>query len=195
MGTVVLGAGLAYANHSGERCEIYEKEDHAGGLCSSFQIGGFTFDSAVHLSFTDYAEVRKVFDQAEYLTHRPLAYNFYEGKYVKHPMIYNLSKFSTEDKCRYIESFLERETGGRIENYGDWLAASYGREMAGDFYGKYTRKYWTVAPEEMSTSWIGSRLQSSDLHKILSGSYDEQSGENSYAKEMRYPKRGGIARF
>lgn len=68
----------------GIECAIYEKEDYVGGLCHSFNVNGFSFDSAVHLSFTNSDEVRSVFDQTPYLNHKPIAYNFYDGMWVKH---------------------------------------------------------------------------------------------------------------
>lgn len=57
MKTIVLGAGiagLAYANNANknEKIYVYEKQDKPGGLCRSFNIDGFVFDSAIHLSFT-----------------------------------------------------------------------------------------------------------------------------------------------
>lgn len=39
---------------------VYEKTDRLEGLCISFQINGLTFDSAVHLSFTESKTAREV---------------------------------------------------------------------------------------------------------------------------------------
>ncbi|MDE5818731.1 MAG: FAD-dependent oxidoreductase [Lachnospiraceae bacterium] len=200
MDTVVLGAGIAglgYLNSYAE-CEnirVYEKDSRPGGLCKSFTINGFTFDSAVHLSFTKSEAARELFDKTQFTRHEPIAYNFYNGKYIKHPVINNLSCFSPEERCEYIESFLDRSTGIEIANYGDWLLGSYGRAFKRDFYDCYTRKYWRMEADELSTTWIGKRLQNPDFHKILMGSFTSDTGIDYYANEMRYPVEGGYEAF
>lgn len=200
MNTVVLGAGIAglgYLKRFADRENIcvYEKENRPGGLCKSFQIKGFTFDSAVHLSFTESKPAREIFDRTQYITHEPIAYNFYEGKYIKHPIINNLVRFAPEQKCEYIESFLNRTQTSEIANYGDWLLGSYGNAIKRDFYDKYTKKYWRMEADALSTTWVGTRLQNPDIHKILMGSFTSETGIDYYAKEMRYPVTGGYEAF
>jgi protoporphyrinogen oxidase len=193
--TLVLGAGiagLAYAHERrNEKTVIFEAESFAGGLCHSFNIQGFTFDSAVHLSFTEDKIARRFFDTTLYIKHEPIMTNFYKGLWIKHPLIHNLYPFETGDKVAYIKSFVERQAYERIANYGEWLRASYGEEIARRFYYAYTKKYWTVEPEALTTSWIGSRLNTPDIGKILFGAFSPDTGNDYYAKEMRYPAGNG----
>jgi protoporphyrinogen oxidase len=195
--TLVLGAGiagLAYAygkRNAQEHTVIFEAEPYAGGLCHSFTVDGFTFDSAVHLSFTENPVARTFFDTTAYIKHEPVAYNFYKGYWLKHPLINNLYPLETADKVACIKSFVERKEFKDIKNYGEWLRASYGEEIARRFYYAYTRKYWTVEPEALTTSWIGSRLNTPDLEKMLFGAFSPFTGNDYYAKEMRYPAGNG----
>ncbi len=200
MKTIVLGAGiagLAYINNANkdENVYIYEKQSKPGGLCSSFNIQGFTFDSAVHLSFTTNSIVRKEFDREKYIKHFPIAYNFYQGKWIKHPIINNLALLSTNEKCELIESFINTKKKDKIESYKDWLLNSYGEKFVEYFYDVYTRKYWTVNSDNLSTKWIGKRLAHPDLYKILYGAFEINTGVDYYAKEMRYPEIGGYEKF
>jgi protoporphyrinogen oxidase len=192
---LVLGAGiagLAYAHEKrNEKTVIFEAEDHAGGLCHSFNIQGFTFDSAVHLSFTEHDVARRFFDTTPYIRHEPLAYNFYKGYWLKHPLINNLYPFEVSDKVAYIKSFVERKPYEDITNYGEWLRASYGEEISRRFYYAYTRKYWAIEPEALTTSWIGQRLNTPDIGKMLFGALSSDTGNDYYAKEMRYPSGNG----
>ena len=50
-------------------------------------------------------------------------------------------------------------------------------------------------PDCLSTSWVGSRLQTPDIHKILLGSFTIDTEVDYYAKEMRYPQNGGYEAF
>ena len=197
--TVILGAGiagLAYAEAlEKENTVIFEKSREAGGLCHSFKINDFIFDSAVHLSFTNNAIARTLFDKTPYLTHQPIAYNFYKGNWIKHPVVNNLFQLSPKEKVCLLSSFIERKTNLEIRNYNDWLLASYGKEISEHFYEVYTKKYWTTEAANLSTTWIGSRLGTPDIKKMLWGAFSDETGIDYYAKEMRYPLQGGYQSF
>jgi protoporphyrinogen oxidase len=192
---LILGAGiagLAYAYEKrNEKTVVFEAQSFAGGLCHSFNIQGFTFDSAVHLSFTENSIARSFFDTTPYIKHEPVVCNFYKGYWVKHPLLNNLYLFNIPDKVVYIKSFVERKSYKHITNYGEWLQASYGEEIAKRFYYVYTKKYWTVKPEALTTSWLGTRLNAPDIEKILFGAFSSNTGNDYYAKEMRYPSGSG----
>ena len=149
----------------------------------------------MHLSFTNDIEVRKQFDKTPYVSHLPIAYNYYNGYWLKHPVINNLAELEAEEKVRLLKSFVDRNVNAEIENYRDWLTASYGSEISKSFYEVYTRKYWTVEAEQLSTTWIGYRLNAPDIEKMLWGAFSTETGMDYYAKEMRYPMSGGYQAF
>ena len=196
---IVLGAGisgLAYTNAMGkESTLIIEKNDYYGGLCHSFKIDDFTFDSAVHLSFTNDEIVRSEFDKVDIWKHKPISYNFYSGKWIKHPIINNLYELDVEEKVNFIKSYIDRDKNRRIDSYRDWLLASYGEQFTKKLYDIYTEKYWTVKSEQMSTEWIGNRLADTNIEKILYGAFSTNDEIDYYAKEMRYPQHGGFQHF
>lgn len=191
-GIAGIGAGNALKN---KKHIIYEKKDYYGGLCNSFNINGFTFDTAIHLSFTNNKEVRKCFEEIEYLKHLPNPYNFYSGKWIKHPVQSNLYKFSPEFKVKAIKSYLETKGEDISLNYKKWLYSQYGEFISDKFFIPYTWKYWTTDAEKMSTSWIGNRLKRTDFEEILFGSYTGNTENGYYASEMRYPEKGGYKSF
>lgn len=195
---VVLGAGIAGLACA---CELNRKEgrpdtavfeagDYTGGLCHSFKVNGFCFDSAVHLSFTENDLARKLFDRTPYVSHPPAAASYYHPLWLKHPVLNNLYPVETDEKVKCIRSFIERIAEPEIHNYEQWLKASYGEVIAEKFYSVYTKKYWTAEPKELSISWIGNRLSSPELEKVLRGAFTDDTGTDYYAKEMRYPAGG-----
>lgn len=196
---LILGAGIsglaAASVLEKENTVVFEKENYYGGLCNSFNINGFTFDTSIHLSFTNNIRIREYFDKIEYNTHLPISYNFWSGYWLKHPVIHNLYKIPVKDKIECIKGFVERPQIEKINNYNEWLLATYGKDIVEKFHSKYTRKYWCKASEELSTTWVGERLNTPKLENMLSGAFQENNDIEYYAKEMRYPKEGGYKAF
>lgn len=193
--TIVLGAGIAglaysYFNKDKENVTVYEKNDYWGGLCHSFKVNGYTFDSAVHLSFTTDERVRQIFDNISYQKHRPIMYNFYNGHWIKHPVIYNSYPLSVDEKTACITSFFHRDTKREICNYADWLRYSYGEVFFEKFYNVYTKKYWRCPADKLSLTWLGNRFVLPDEKYVLQGSYESNKRNDYYANEFRYPQRG-----
>lgn len=197
---LILGAGIAglaaalKARESGKKAIIFEASDRAGGLLDNFEIQGFRFDNAVHLSFANEPLVRKIFDQVDYLTHTVDPKNFEKDKWLKHPVQNNLYPLPASDKVKLIKSFLDREEL-KMDDYESWLRHQYGNLIAERFPIKYTLKYWDTHPSDLSTTWIGNRMRRAELDEVLHGSLTPETPNTYYLKEVRYPKKGGFLAF
>lgn len=198
---VILGAGIAglgaalRAREVNAQYEIFEAKDSAGGLLDNFVIDGYRFDNAVHLSFATEEKVRNIFDQTPYFSHSPDAVNFETDKWLKHPVQNNLYPLSATEKVALIESLIQRPESKSADNYESWLIHQYGNEIAKRYPMRYTRKYWQCNADELSVSWIGNRLRRAKLSEILYGAFTDDTPNDYYAKEMRYPKEGGFKSF
>ncbi|MBR2149565.1 MAG: NAD(P)-binding protein [Campylobacter sp.] len=89
--TVILGAGISGISASYHLSKkdiqniIFEQDNDWGGLCGNFEIDGFRFDKAVHLSFSDNEYVKDLFSKScDCFIHEPIAYNYYNGSWLKH---------------------------------------------------------------------------------------------------------------
>ena len=197
---VILGggiAGLAAAHRlreSGVEAVIYEAKERPGGLLDNFQVQGFRFDTAVHLSFAEEKPVREVFDRSAYLTHQPEAVNWDSCQWIKHPVQNNMSVLPVEERVELVAGLAEAPTI-EIRNYEDWLVSQYGEAIARRWPMKYTEKYWTLPARELGTDWIGQRVRKADLREVLKGAFTDQTENGFYAKEMRYPDEGGYRSF
>ncbi|MEG0576541.1 MAG: NAD(P)-binding protein [Bacilli bacterium] len=196
--TVILGAGIsgiaASLNHN--EAIIYEKSGNYGGLCGSFEVAGFKFDYAVHLSFTNNNEVRKYFDQVRCIKHFPLAMNYYKGYWLKHPIQNNLFPLPTDEKIRIINSFMNRSKKSELPvNYQQWLEIQYGTYFTKEYVNKYTNKYWCKESVELSIEWIGNRIHVPTIDEVLFGALEQETPNAYYASEMRYPLAGGFFNF
>lgn len=197
---IIIGAGIAgisagyHLKKKREPSVIFEKDRDWGGLCSSFTLDGFRFDRFVHFSFADKPATAKIFaNSTEFYEHPPVAANYYQGYWLKHPVQNNLAPLPEAKKRRIIDGFMARlqKPAEQIADYGEWLEVQYGKYFARDFPFRYTRKYWGVEPQEMETRWVGERMYRPSLEQVLAGAEKEQAENFYYTKTMRYPKTGG----
>lgn len=207
---VILGAGIAglgasFTLHNrGEKSVVFEQDDTYGGLCGNFTINGFRFDRFVHFSFAKDEFVNKLFKKGseEIFRHTPNAYNIYKGIWIKHPAQNNLYPLSAEIKEAIIKDFKERPENvntNDINNYDQWLRLQFGDYFAEHFPIPYTRKYWMTEAKNLETKWVGSRegsrLYQPSVDEVIEGAYSYNTPVTYYAKEMRYPKKGGYKQF
>jgi len=138
---LVLGggiAGLSAAYHlglAGQEATVYEQKDRWGGLCDSFEVKGFRFDHAIHLSFTSDEYVKKLFLQkCKYHTHFPVIGNIYRNRWIKHPAQNNLYPLTIDERIAVIVDFVNRINSlENVHNYEMWLRAQYGDYFAEHF--------------------------------------------------------------
>ena len=201
--TIILGAGISgisagyHLGLKGFNSTIYEQDSEWGGLCGNFTIDGFRFDKAVHLSFAKSQYVQELFNRSSpIISHKPEASNYYEGHWLKHPAQNNLATLPVEEKVNIITDFIKNSSAEHtITNYESWLRAQYGNYFSENFPMRYTRKYWTVDADKLSTTWCGNRMYQPDISEVLRGSYTTETPNTYYADEMRYPTKGGYKSF
>lgn len=193
-GIAGLGASMA-AERAGREAIVFEASSSAGGLLDHFEIEGFFFDNAVHLSFASEPEVREIFDKTPYLIHSADSVSFDNGTWLKHPVQNNLSPLSAEEKVKLIRGVIDRPAELASDNFEDWLRHQYGNPIAERYPLRYTRKYWQTGAELLSTTWIGNRMRQADINEILFGAFTSETPNTYYIKEMRYPKTGGFRSF
>jgi protoporphyrinogen oxidase len=203
MKNIVLGAGIAGIAASYELKEnniesiILEKNNNWGGLLDNFSIDGFRFDKFIHLSFAKDEYVNNIFFKTDFIKHTPLSSNYYKGTWLKHPAQNNLYPLGKEEKDMILKDFRKRKDleVSKISNYEEWLRVQYGDYFSENFPMVYTEKYWTVKAKELETKWVGERMYKPTLEEIESGCQTDLTPNTYYAKEMRYPKKGGYKSF
>lgn len=200
---IIIGsgiAGLSAAYHLKQKnvpSVIFEKNDYRGGLCHSFTLDGFTFDTAVHLSFTKNKYVKSFFEKSveeDYIEHCGTPASYYKSCWFKHPVQNNLYTLSPEFKIDAIESFVNRPSYD-ASDYKKWLISQYGPVIAETFPIPYTRKYWTVEPDTLTTGWLGNRMSTPDLRDVLEGAFLSDTKNAYYISSLRYPKKGGYQSY
>jgi protoporphyrinogen oxidase len=199
----VLGAGVSGIAAGYElkkkkiESVIIEKNNSWGGLVDNFKIDGFLFDKFIHLSFSKSKYVNDIFNKTKLFKHKPNGYNYYSGKWLKHPAQNNLFPLDDDEKKEILLGFKNRKykNPSEINNYDDWLRLQYGDCFAEKFPIPYTRKYWTLDPKNLTTDWISNRMYIPSLEEVENGLKKETKENKFYTNEMRYPVKGGYKSF
>jgi len=199
-GLLILGAGVAgiscafHAKDSGHNALILEAQSSPGGLLDNYEVDGFRFDKAVHLSFSQDPYVRNLFDTVPHYVHSPDAWCYEAPLWLKHPVQNNLFPLPIEDKVSLLKSFFARPEISP-KNYSEWLCHQYGEEISKRYPLQYTQKYWALNGEKLGLEWIGNRMRRASADEILRGAMSPDTGNGYYAQEMRYPRKGGYFSF
>ena len=201
----VLGGGISgisaayHLSLKNKQTVIFEAKNSWGGLCDNFRLDDFLFDNCIHLSFSNDDYVNALFaNSTGLIKHIPNPSNYYKGKWLKHPAQNNIYSLDINEKIEIIKGFIDREKEINVSEIADfetWLRKQYGNYFAENFPVKYGLKYWTIEAKSMTTEWIKDRMYQPSLDEVLFGSYTEETPLTYYAKEMRYPTKGGYKAF
>jgi protoporphyrinogen oxidase len=203
----VLGggfAGLAAAQRAREHglsVDLYERHAYLGGHAASMTLNGFTFDEGPHVSFTKIPEVKQLLAKGvkgEFIEFASIVNNYFNNVWVKHPVqahMYGLpTDLVTQCICGFVDAIQDFKEE-KPKSYSDWLYANFGKAFSETFPFRYTRKYWTVEPSEMTTDWVGPRMYKPKLEEVIRGALEKVTENKHYIPEFRYPTNGGFGSY
>lgn len=198
---LILGAGLAGIScsyHLKHDCLVVEKNSYSGGHIYSHKINGFTWDEGPHVSFTKHQYVKDLFDlslEGEYLEYPVYPTNYYKGHWIAHPAQSNLYAVPEPVRSKCLSDFLKTrkdiDKDVQPANYDEWTKLAFGNEFSNEFVKSYTKKYWTLDPEYLSTDWVGERVFFPDVETVKKGFEGPLDESTHYITKVRYPKKGG----
>ena len=203
----IIGSGMAglgaahYLSDNKMESVMLEKDSHFGGHTASHEFKeGFVFDEGPHISFTENERIKALFADGvdgHYREINAKVNNYWQGHWIKHPAQCNLHGLPTDMVVKIIQEIIDiqNQPEAKIENYSDWLYASFGKTFSETFPMEYTKKYHTTTAENLSTDWLGPRLYKPKLEEVLNGALSADTQNVHYITEFRYPDRGGFVSF
>jgi protoporphyrinogen oxidase len=205
MNVAVIGAGLAglaavsRLDARGCQAVAYEASDDWGGHARSEDCEGFVFDEGPHVSFTPDPEVRRLFESgAGDVCDIPFSCtNIYRGRRIAHPVQCHLNAVPPDLAAACVLDLIKaRRHAAVLRTYREWCVDAFGETFTREFAAVYTRKYWTVALEALTTDWIGRRVYRPSLEDVVKGALAATAdGGFHYLSTVRYPRRGGFRAF
>jgi len=206
---VILGAGpaglgaawrLQELGHAD--WELFEKEQHVGGLASSHvDDRGFTWDLGGHVVFSHYPYFDRVLDsvlEGQWIEHVREAWIWMRGRFIPYPLQNNIRHLPTQELLECLEGLLDARdhAASTPATFADWIEHSFGPGLARVFMTPYNRKVWAAEPAELGTQWVGDRVATVDFKRVLGnvieGRDDRGWGPNA---TFRFPLHGGTGRI
>lgn len=198
-GPTGLGAAWRLEERAHHAWSLYESAPHAGGLASSvIDEHGFTWDLGGHVLFSHYRYFDDVMDRAlgdAWVEHVREAWVWMRERWIPYPFqnnIWRLPKDELEACVDGLRALQSATYGGPPATFREWLLRSFGQGICDSFLFPYNRKVWAYAPDSMNVEWMGERVATVNLQRILENIALERDdvswGPNS---TFRFPLHGG----
>lgn len=197
---IVIGSGMAGLGASielkkqGVKHIILEKANTVGGLCSSTETAGVTFDIGPKILILDDSKNSKeilAFLNNNYVEY-PVDESVYLSEYgmLSFPLQRNLIDLPKKIRQELINDILATQNKPKtINSFKDWLAASYGKKFCEMVLFPYEEKKWQHPLEEMDYEWALNRPVKVNIEEVIAGAKAKLKPNKRYF----YPKKGSIA--
>jgi len=206
---VILGGGLAgltaaytFQQAGQDHWRVYERESRVGGLARSIAVDGYLFDHGPHILFTIDAEMETLIrdllgDNFHAQQREAWIYHQAYDLYTQFPFqahLYGLPVPIVEECLVGLVRAVEAQARGEFQpaNYEEWMRGFFGAGIAERLMIPYAKKIWTVEPSTMDFSWIGRRVPTPQVERILRGALTDDVELVGATSKFWYPKQGGI---
>jgi protoporphyrinogen oxidase len=201
VGAGPAGLGAAWRLHElgHTNWELFESSSEPGGLASSVvDAQGFTWDIGGHVLFSHYQYFDELVKTAlgdQWIEHVREAWVWMRDRWIPYPLQNNIWRLPDEELISCLNGLLAIHKNGATKTAGsfrDWLLASFGDGLCETFMLPYNRKVWAYDPSALDVGWMGERVATVDLSRVLRNlvmRHDDVTwGPNA---TFRFPVRGG----
>jgi protoporphyrinogen oxidase len=179
---------------------VVDKESVPGGLSRSHRDDqGFTWDIGGHVQFSHYDYFDKVMAEAiaptDWVSHERESWVWMRERFIPYPFQNHLRYLPPKDLWACVEGLLEihrRPEKPATENFQEWIRTVFGKGIADIFLNPYNFKVWATPLTQMSTSWMGERVATTDVAKSIQNiilAKDERSWGPNH--RFQFPLQGG----
>ncbi|MBX7166442.1 MAG: FAD-dependent oxidoreductase [Pirellulales bacterium] len=198
-GPTGLGAAWRLHQRGATRWLLVDAAQEAGGLAGSVvDPQGFVWDRGGHVLFSHY----EYFDRAvntwlgdAWVEHVREAWVWMRRRFIPYPLQNNIWRLPDAELERCIAGLraARKETHAeRPTQFREWILRQFGAGLAESFFLPYNRKVWAYDPARLGTGWMGERVATVDLARVLANVERRQDdvgwGPNA---RFRFPLRGG----
>jgi protoporphyrinogen oxidase len=202
---IIVGAGLAGLSTgyhlAGIPYRIYEREEEVGGLCRSYNKGGFTFDYTGHLLHFRQAEIKALVERLLAGTlqkHSRKSFIYSHRTYTEYPFQVNTHGLPPEVVRECLMGFIATLTrpvsaiDPQDRSFKQWILENLGEGMAKHFMVPFNEKLWRVSLDELTSDWVSWLVPKPELKDVVNGALGIKDKAFGYNPSFLYPATGGI---
>jgi protoporphyrinogen oxidase len=200
-GPTGLGAGHRLTEIGEVGVKIFDENPNAGGLASSFvDQNGFTWDIGGHVQFSHYRYFDELMNDLladEWVEHMRESWVWMRDRFIPYPLQNNIHLLPRDDFDKCIRGMIDAlKRTPAAGNFHGWIEASFGVGLAEVFMFPYNFKVWAHEPASMSHHWVGERVATVDLMRIIRNAIDGKE-EKSWGpnNRFRFPLHGGTGQI
>ena len=199
-GPTGLGAAWRLEELGHHSWTLLEASDRLGGLATSIvDDKGFTWDIGGHVLFSHYEYFDRLMDELlpdGWIEHVRESWVWMRERWVPYPLQNNIWRLPEDDLVACLRGLLEVQNGRAPKsppsNFREWIAQSFGPGLADVFMLPYNSKVWAYDPSRLDVGWMGERVATVDLGRILENVVRRRDdcgwGPNH---RFRFPRHGG----
>lgn len=194
----------------------------AGGLaCTARTEEGFLFDMGGHVIFSHYDYFDALIDAAvgtvsclrsHYINSylilcvqgpehwnvlERVSYIWMKERWIAYPFQNNIAALPLEDQIACISGLIDAKVANALAkeppaNFDEWILRTMGVGIADLFMRPYNFKVWAVPPSEMQCSWLGERVATANVARVVENVLRNRE-ESSWGPNavFRFPQQGG----
>jgi protoporphyrinogen oxidase len=171
-GPTGLGAAYRLAELGHEKWEIFERDQHVGGLASSYRDPhGFIWDHGGHVMFSHYTYFDDLVEKmlaGDFDEHLREAWVWIHGRYVPYPFQNNIHRLPDDLFLDCVMGIIEAQKHPvSRESFDAYISSVFGAGIAEHFMQPYNFKVWAHPLGMMGTNWQGDRVPTVDVRRIL----------------------------
>jgi protoporphyrinogen oxidase len=195
-----LGAAWRLTERGHGRWTLLESSPVPGGLAASVvDPQGFTWDLGGHVLFSHYDYFDALMDLLlgdAWVYHVREAWVRMRGRFIPYPMQNNIWQLPADDLVACLDGLIDvldsRDAGDPAWTFEQWIRHRFGEGLARVFLVPYNTKVWAYPPSALSSTWVGERVATVDLKRILRN-WARQHQDVSWGpnNRFRFPLTGG----
>lgn len=203
-GPTGLGAATRLNQLGHEDWMLVDGFDEAGGLaCTDVTAEGFLYDMGGHVIFSHFDFFDQLIDSAvgtgpeHWNVLERVSYVRMKNRWVPYPFQNNITSLPLEDQIDCINGLIEAKVENALArdkpaNFDAWICRVMGEGIANIFMRPYNFKVWAVPTTEMQCSWLGERVATANVAKVVENVLrkKEESGWGPNAI-FRFPQKDG----
>jgi protoporphyrinogen oxidase len=178
-GPTGLGAAIRLNQLKHKDWLLADAFSEAGGLASTdVTPEGFLFDMGGHVIFSHYDYFDQLIDAAvgtgeeHWATHERVSYVWMKNRWVPYPFQNNICSLPLENQVDCINGLIDAKVANALAtappaNFDEWILRVMGSGIADIFMRPYNFKVWAVPTNKMQCSWLGERVATANVSKVV----------------------------